>query len=124
MLIKINLYLDLIFLIVDLIHLLLFPYLKISNLEIEMLAILGTGSYIRFNEFGILAPKKDKDKDRNKGKSKENGKENSKNEDYYNEEVLNNENEEYNQNNDNNQFETPQGNDNNENKVNEILETA
>ena len=73
----------------------------------------GPGSYIRFSEFGILAPKKEKDKD----KSKEKGKENSKN-DNSNEEVLNNENEKYNDNSDNNQFEKPPEIDNNENKVN------
>ena len=31
----------------------------------------GPGSYIRFSEFGILAPKKDKEKEKDKDKEKE-----------------------------------------------------
>ena len=57
----------------------------------------GPGSYIRFSEFGILAPKKDKEKEKKEKDKEEN--ENSKNEDN-------------------------EKSENNENKINEVLETA
>ena len=65
----------------------------------------GPGSYIRFSEFGILAPKKDNEKEK---KEKEKDKEENKNQNTYNEE-----------NEQNNNKETDEGNKKDNNNENE-----
>ena len=86
----------------------------------------GPGSYLRFSEFGILAPKKDKEKQDNK--NEDNKIENSN-------EELDKQNDQENINKHNNNYETSKGNNegnenndedynNNDNQVNEVLETV
>ena len=90
----------------------------------------GPGSYIRFSEFGILAPKRDKEKEKEKDKN-ENQNQNENNEENNNieenEKNNNKETDEGNKKYDINENENENNNGNspgNEDKINEVLETA
>ena len=90
----------------------------------------GPGSYIRFSEFGILAPKRDKDKEKMEKEDNKTKNENS-NEELENHNLNNNENTKENENNNENHVNNENMENKNENedlkkdeKSNEILETA
>ena len=102
----------------------------------------GPGSYIRFSEFGILAPKRDKDKEKKENEKEENKNENPnleenennfenniENNNHQNNQETNNENNNHQNNqeinNENNNNETIKGNENNnEIEENKIMETV